>query len=70
MFHDFVNGIVKVSPSSQILNASKVDAYTLDWWRCDKCGSAIGKENQATHREQMTCYTCGAPRPERYDKGA
>jgi len=68
MYHDFIDGRVQISPSAYITNSSKNMPTKLDWWRCDKCGAAIGKENHATHAEQMTCYMCGSPRPARYNE--
>ena len=63
-------GFIQVSPSSYIGSHKPIDLsderQPLDWWRCDSCGAAIGKINQALQLPQTTCYQCGAPMPERY----
>ena len=67
-----VNGLIQVSPSSYIGSvltlawATNEKLSSIPWWRCDHCGAAIGKINQATNLPQETCYQCGAPIPERY----
>ena len=53
MYHDFIDGRVQISPSAYITNSSKNMPTKLDWWRCDKCGAAIGKENHEIGRAHV-----------------
>jgi ABC-type ATPase with predicted acetyltransferase domain len=61
-YTQFLDGEVQIGQSAYISNYSKIDHIEFDWWRCKKCGTAIGDINSTTKQPQMTCYRCGEQR--------
>src|SRR3972149_5328180 len=65
MYTSFARGAIQIAPQAHIQNFSE-DFIAWRWWRCRKCGHAIGETNLKTGAEQTTCYLCNFSMPESF----